>query len=78
MTVFLLLWIRRQFAHQALGTDACEKIWQLRREFSYALRDTGLTKLNEDIVVPRGRLADLFRFEPVAPPRHPATTSPMR
>ena len=34
----------------------------MRREFSYALRDTGLTKLNEDIVVPRGRLEDLFRF----------------
>jgi len=26
------------------------------------LRDTGLTKLNEDIVVPRGRLEDLFAF----------------
>ena len=34
----------------------------MRREFSYALRDTGLTKLNEDIVVPRGRLEDLFAF----------------
>ena len=33
-----------------------------RREFSYALRDTGLTKLNEDIVVPRGRLEELFEF----------------
>src|SRR3954469_4288114 len=43
-----------RFVHQALGAEACEKIWQLRREFSYALRDTGLTKLNEDIVVPRG------------------------
>jgi len=38
------------------------EIWKIRREFSYALRDTGLTKLNEDIVVPRSRLADLFRF----------------
>src|SRR5207247_3971269 len=36
--------------------------WKLRREFSAALRDTGLTKLNEDIVVPRSRLEDLFRF----------------
>ena len=34
----------------------------MRREFSFALRDTGLTKLNEDIVVPRGRLEDLFAF----------------
>jgi glycolate oxidase len=50
------------FVDRALGDAACEKLWQLRREFSYALRDTGLTKLNEDIVVPRGRLEDLFRF----------------
>jgi glycolate oxidase len=54
--------------HQPLFLDAgfgeaqCGEIWKIRREFSYALRDTGLTKLNEDIVVPRGRLEDLFRF----------------
>jgi glycolate oxidase len=47
---------------RAFGRANCEQLWQLRREFSYALRDTGLTKLNEDIVVPRGRLEDLFRF----------------
>ncbi len=40
----------------------CEAIWQLRREFSYSLRDTGLTKLNEDVVVPRGKLVDLVNF----------------
>jgi glycolate oxidase len=45
-----------------LGAQQCEAVWQIRREFSYALRDTGLTKLNEDIVVPRGRLEDLFDF----------------
>jgi glycolate oxidase len=45
-----------------VGATHCERIWALRREFSYALRDTGLTKLNEDIVVPRGRLEDLFSF----------------
>lgn len=50
------------FVERALGPEACEKLWQLRREFSYALRDTGLKKLNEDIVVPRGRLQDLFDF----------------
>ena len=49
-----------QFIQQALGAAACEKIWQLRREFSYSLRDTGLRKLNQDIVVPRGRLEQLF------------------
>ena len=41
---------------------SCERIWRLRREFSYALRDTGLTKLNEDIVVPRSKLVDLVGF----------------
>jgi FAD/FMN-containing dehydrogenase len=51
-----------RFVERALGPTQCERIWQLRREFSYSLRDTGFTKLNEDIVVPRGRLADLFAF----------------
>ncbi|MEY4386792.1 MAG: hypothetical protein RLY20_2075 [Verrucomicrobiota bacterium] len=47
---------------RGLGAAQCEEIWKIRREFSYSLRDTGLTKLNEDIVVPRGKLQDLFRF----------------
>lgn len=47
---------------RGLGAEACEAVWKVRREFSYALRDTGLTKLNEDVVVPRGKLQDLFRF----------------
>jgi glycolate dehydrogenase FAD-linked subunit len=53
---------RPTFLLRALGADRCETIWQLRREFSFALRDTGLKKINEDIVVPRGRLEDLFIF----------------
>jgi glycolate oxidase len=40
----------------------CERIWKLRREFSFSLRDTGLTKLNEDIVVPRSKLVELVAF----------------
>ncbi|MDE3066242.1 MAG: FAD-binding protein [Verrucomicrobiota bacterium] len=50
------------FVERGRGDKQCEAVWQIRRQFSYALRDTGLTKLNEDIVVPRGRLEDLFRF----------------
>lgn len=50
------------FVETGFGSEQCEAVWQIRREFSYALRDTGLTKLNEDIVVPRGRLEDLFDF----------------
>ena len=53
---------RPRFVDRAVGHAACEKLWQIRREFSYSLRDTGLTKLNQDIVVPRGRLEDLFQF----------------
>jgi glycolate oxidase len=58
------------FVERALGGEQCEKIWQLRREFSYSLRDTGLTKLNEDIVVPRGRLEELFRFTTALQKKH--------
>jgi glycolate oxidase len=61
---------RPSFVQHAHGAARCEKIWQLRREFSYALRDTGLTKLNEDIVVPRGRLEDLFHFAARLQQRH--------
>jgi glycolate oxidase len=48
------------FVQKGLGPEGCERFWKLRREFSYALRDTGLKKLNEDVVVPRSRLTDLF------------------
>jgi glycolate oxidase subunit GlcD len=50
------------FIERGLGDAECEKIWQIRRVFSTSLKSTGLKKLNEDIVVPRGRLEDLFRF----------------
>ncbi len=46
----------------ATNESDCEKLWALRREFSNSLRATGLTKLNEDIVVPRSRLVDLIAF----------------
>jgi glycolate oxidase len=50
------------FIERAPDEASCERIWQLRREFSYSLRDTGLTKLNEDIVVPRSKLVELVSF----------------
>ena len=46
----------------ATNESDCERLWALRREFSNSLRATGLTKLNEDIVVPRSRLVDLIAF----------------
>jgi len=58
------------FVERALGAAQCEVIWKIRREFSYALRDTGLTKLNEDIVVPRSRLEDFFKFAARLQKRH--------
>ena len=39
-----------------------EELWYSRKYFSRSLRATGLTKLNEDITVPRSRLVDLLRF----------------
>lgn len=50
------------FVERAPDEAACERIWKLRRQFSYSLRDTGLTKLNEDIVVPRSKLVELVAF----------------
>jgi glycolate oxidase len=65
--------VRKQkplFLERGLGNEQCEAIWQLRREFSYALRDTGLAKLNEDIVVPRGKLEELFKFTAALQKKH--------
>lgn len=47
---------------KATTEKACDAIWGLRRVYSQSLKATGLKKLNEDIVVPRGRLVDLMRF----------------
>src|SRR6059058_4491835 len=46
----------------AAGEADCEKLWALRRGFSNSLRATGLTKLNQDVVVPRSHLVDLVEF----------------
>lgn len=59
-----------RFVERAHGAQETEQLWQLRREFSYALRDTGLTKLNEDVVVPRGRIEELFRLGERLQQRH--------
>ena len=54
----------------ATTEEGSEKLWALRREFSNSLRATGLTKLNEDIVVPRGRLVELIEFAADLQTRH--------
>ena len=43
------------------STDAeREDVWRVRRQLSLALRATGLLKINHDVVVPRGRIVELF------------------
>jgi len=37
-----------------------DALWDARRDLSLALRDTGLLKINHDVVVPRGRIPELF------------------
>jgi len=59
-----------RFVDRGFGETGSEELWALRRQFSYALRDTGLTKLNEDVVVPRGQLEALFRFAAQLQRRH--------
>ncbi|GAB4228952.1 MAG: FAD-linked oxidase C-terminal domain-containing protein [Deltaproteobacteria bacterium] len=46
-------------ASDVRGRDA---LWNLRRSISPALRKVAPVKMNEDIVVPRSRLADMFAF----------------
>jgi glycolate oxidase len=58
----LLTKLGATFIERAPDEASCERIWKLRREFSFSLRDTGLTKLNEDIVVPRSKLVELVTF----------------
>src|SRR5436305_4049790 len=54
----------------ATGEADCEKLWTLRREFSNSLRATGLTKLNQDVVVPRSHLVDLIEFAGTLQEKH--------
>jgi len=49
------LWISR-----AANDEEREALWTVRRQLSLALRATGLVKINHDVVVPRGRVPELF------------------
>ena len=44
------------------AADAAQRdaIWAVRRQVSLALKATGLVKVNHDVVVPRGRVPELF------------------
>ena len=39
-----------------------QEVWRSRRELSYALRTVGAWKYNHDIVVPKGRIPELFQL----------------
>jgi len=57
--------LKKHRAHHLLlakNEAGCERLWEMRRNYSASLKNSGLVKLNEDIVVPRSRLVDLIRF----------------
>ena len=45
----------------AANEDDRDRLWNVRRLLSASLKATGLLKINHDVVVPRGRVPDLFR-----------------
>ncbi|MGE3403940.1 MAG: FAD-binding oxidoreductase, partial [Vicinamibacterales bacterium] len=45
---------------RATDAEERERIWSVRRAVSLALKATGLHKVNHDVVVPRGRVPQLF------------------
>jgi glycolate oxidase len=44
----------------AASEEDRERLWNVRRLLSASLKATGLRKINHDVVVPRGRVPDLF------------------
>jgi glycolate oxidase len=45
---------------QSASEEERDELWTIRRQVSLALRATGLLKINHDVVVPRGRIPQLF------------------
>jgi glycolate oxidase len=45
---------------RSAGDAERDELWGIRRQVSLALRATGLHKINHDVVVPRGRIPELF------------------
>ena len=58
----LLKEARAVSVESAMTGEGCDRLGALRRGFSESLKATGLKKLNEDIVVPRGKLVELVEF----------------
>src|SRR5829696_8359432 len=47
--------------HRAVDEAERQEVWPARRELSYALRTVGAWKYNHDVVVPKGRIPELFQ-----------------
>jgi glycolate oxidase len=47
---------------RAANEDERQELWRLRRELSPALKGISTVKLNNDVVVPRGRVPELFHL----------------
>ncbi len=48
--------------HRAITEAERDSIWEARRELSFALRALAPRKINHDVVVPRGRVPQLFEL----------------
>jgi glycolate oxidase len=47
---------------QATTRVEADRLWELRRQMTYALRSPDVVKLNNDIVVPKARIPELFEL----------------
>jgi FAD/FMN-containing dehydrogenase len=47
---------------RAATEDERRELWRVRRELSPALKTIATMKVNQDVVVPRGRVPELFRL----------------
>ncbi|HEY3381541.1 MAG TPA: FAD-linked oxidase C-terminal domain-containing protein [Vicinamibacterales bacterium] len=47
---------------RAASEDERQHLWRVRRELSPALKTIATMKINQDVVVPRGRVPDLFQL----------------
>ena len=45
---------------RASGAEERDELWRVRRELSYSLKQVAALKFNHDVVVPKGRIPDLF------------------
>jgi len=45
---------------RATGPEERDELWRVRRELSYSLKQVAGLKFNHDVVVPKGRIPDLF------------------